>query len=426
MAMATASISKKSFGLSYDDRFLTDEEVRSVTDAFFQEFDLTGQRVLVIVPDGTRTMPLPLFFSLFFEALHGRVAKLDYLIALGTHTPMSEEALNQRLGITADDRRTKYADIGIYNHRWDLPETFVTVGTISKEETSSLSNGMLSMELPVRVNKMVLDYDLALVCGPVFPHEVVGFSGGNKYFFPGISGPEVINFTHWLGALISNFKIIGTKSTPVRSVVNKAASYIKTPKLFVCPVVKSEGICGVFAGEPDATWSAAADLSSQVHVKYVDHPYKQVLSVMPELYDDIWTGAKGMYKMEPVIADGGEVIIFAPHITEISYTHGKVLDEIGYHTRDYFVKQWDKYKDFPWGVIAHSTHLKGMGSYENGVEIPRVRVTLATGISPERCAQVNLGYRDPASIHPEEWAGREDEGILLVPHAGETLYRLKA
>jgi hypothetical protein len=132
-----------------------------------------------------------------------------------------------------------------------------------------------------------------------------------------------------------------------------------------------------------------------------------------------------MYKLEPVAADGGEVIIYAPHITEISYTHGKILDEIGYHVRDYFLKQWDKFKEYPWGVLAHSTHLKGMGAYENGVERPRVTVTLATGIPEERVRRLNLNYRDPATIDPAEFANREEEGVLLVPHAGEMLYRLK-
>jgi hypothetical protein len=146
---------------------------------------------------------------------------------------------------------------------------------------------------------------------------------------------------------------------------------------------------------------------------------------MPEMYDDIWTAAKGMYKMEPVIAEGGEVIIYAPHIDEFSYTHGKVLDEIGYHVRDYFVKQWDRFKDYPWGVIAHSTHLRGIGTYEDGVEKPRIKVTLATRISRERCEQLNLDYLDPDTLNLDDWRNREDEGILLVPKAGEMLYRLK-
>ena len=149
---------------------------------------------------------------------------------------------------------------------------------------------------------------------------------------------------------------------------------------------------------------------------------------MPHLYDDIWTGAKGMYKMEPAIADGGEVIIYAPHITEISYTHGRLLEQIGYHCRDYFLKQWDKFKDLPGGVLAHSTHLRGQGTYDpqTGEEKCRIKVTLATGISRERCERINLGYMDPATINLDEWKGREAEGMLLVPKAGEMLYRVKS
>ena len=234
---------------------------------------------------------------------------------------------------------------------------------------------------------------------------------------------DVIDFTHWLGALITSYEIIGTKHTPVRAVIDRAAALIDVPKLAFCFVAREGGVAGLFIDTPEAAWSQAADLSAQVHVHYVDRSYHQVLSVMPPLYDDLWTAAKGMYKLEPVVADGGEVIIYAPHIDEISYTHGRILDEIGYHVRDYFLKQWDRFQHYPWGVLAHSTHLRGMGTYVDGVERPRIQVTLATGIPRERCERVNLGYRDPATIDPAAWAGREDEGILLVPHAGEMLYR---
>jgi nickel-dependent lactate racemase len=151
------------------------------------------------------------------------------------------------------------------------------------------------------------------------------------------------------------------------------------------------------------------------------------LSIVPEMYEDLWTAAKGMYKMEPAIADGGEVVIYAPHLTEISYTHGPIIDQVGYHVRDYFVKQWDRFKEYPWGVLAHSTHLKGLGTYDadTGVERPRIQVTLATGIPRERCEKVNLGYLDPATIDRSEWDGREAEGVLVVPRAGEMLYRIK-
>jgi nickel-dependent lactate racemase len=147
---------------------------------------------------------------------------------------------------------------------------------------------------------------------------------------------------------------------------------------------------------------------------------------MPPMYADLWTAAKGTYKMEPAMADGGEVIIYAPHVHEVSHVHGRLIAEIGYHCRDYFLAQWDRFKDYPGGILAHSTHVKGNGTYDaaTGVETPRIQVTLATGIPPEVCRQVNLGYRDPASIRPEDWPTEATGGVMKVPRAGELLFRI--
>ena len=415
-------------GSGYDDRTLTEAEVRDLVAEGLAQADLDGKRMLAIIPDGTRTAPVPLLFRLFGELLGGRVAALDYLVALGTHQPMDDAALSRLVG--AEVRDGQAGGSRVFNHRWDQPETFVTLGTLSAAEVEALSEGRLSLDVPVRVNRLVGDrsgrtaYDQLLVCGPVFPHEVVGFSGGNKYFVPGIAGPEVINVTHWLGALLTSAAIIGVADTPVRQMIDRAASFIPTPRLCLAMVMHGQSLHGLYVGPMEEAWRAATELSAQLDIVYVERPFRRVLSVMPEMYDDIWTAAKGMYKMEPAIADGGEVVIYAPHITEVSYTHGKVLDEIGYHVRDYFVKQWDRFKDYPWGVLAHSTHLRGAGTYENGVEHPRIRVTLATGIPRERCERIGLGYADPAEIDPEAWAGREEEGVLLVRRAGEMLYRI--
>lgn len=414
-------------GTGYTDKFLSEPEIREVMTGALSQAGLDGKRVIILIPDGTRTAPIPMMFRLFYELLGERVAALDYLIALGTHQPMSEEHINQHIGVTAQERAGKYAQVNVFNHRWDLPETFAELGEISAGEIEKLSDGRLREPVRVRLNKLVLEYDQIIICGPVFPHEVVGFSGGNKYFFPGISGGEVINFSHWLGALITSYEMIGLTHTPVRRVINRAASFIKKPKLCFAMVVKGESLAGLYVGTPEQAWEAASELSSQLHIIWNNKPYKRVLSVMPKLYDDLWTGSKGMYKLEPVVADGGEVIIYAPHIDEVSYTHGKVIDEIGYHTLEYFTKQWDKFKHYPLGVVAHSTHLRGIGTYdaETGIESPRINVTLATGIPKDRCEKLNLGYLDPASINLDDWRGREDEGILLVPKAGEMLYRLK-
>jgi lactate racemase len=413
-------------GAGHTDRTLTDAEAREIVAGAFGREPLGGRRVLCLIPDATRTAPLPLMFRLFHEEVGARAAALDYLIALGTHRPMGEEAINRLVGLTAEERAGRYASTRILNHRWDAPETFVNLGTISADEIGEVTGGLMRRAVEVRLNRLVFDYDLIVVCGPVFPHEVVGFSGGNKYFFPGIGGSDVINFSHWLGACLTSRDVIGTKQTPVRRVIDRAARMINRPKLCFAMVVKDGGLAGLYAGAPEEAYDAAADLSAVLHVRRVARPFDRVLAVMPEMYQDIWTAAKGMYKTEPAVADGGEVVIYAPHISELSYTHGRLLDRVGYHVRDYFLKQWDKFGRYPGGVLAHSTHLRGQGEYDEatGTERPRIRVTLATGISAERCRRVNLEYRDPSSINLDEWRDREDEGALLAPRAGETLYRV--
>jgi len=315
----------------------------------------------------------------------------------------------------------------IFNHEWADPATFATIGEISAAEIAKLSGGRLEKPVTVALNKLIFDYDQIVICGPVFPHEVVGFSGGNKYFFPGIAGADVINFTHWLGALITNYEIIGSGYTPVRAVIDRAASMVTVPTACFALVVTPSGMAGLFFGSAHQAWERASALSAKRHIIWLDAPLRQVLSVMPPMYADIWTAGKGMYKIEPVVADGGEVIIYAPHISEVSFTHGHLIEEVGYHCRDYFVAQPERFADYPGGVLAHSTHVKGQGTYDaaTGIETPRVQVTLATGISEERCRRINLGYRDPKSIDIAAWTGREREGILVVPRAGEMLYRLK-
>ena len=285
--------------------------------------------------------------------------------------------------------------------------------------------GLMRERVDVTINKLVLDYDLLLIVGPTFPHEVVGFSGGNKYLFPGISGKEFLDMFHWLGALITNPAIIGAKYTPVRAIIDKAATMVPVERKCMSLVVEGSDLAGLFIGTPEEAWSAAADLSNQIHIAYKDHSYTSVLSCAPTMYDELWVGGKCAYKLEPVVADGGELIIYAPHIHEISIVHGAIIRQIGYHVRDYFVKQMSRFAHLPRGVVAHSTHVKGVGTYEGGVERPRITVTLATGISEAECRAVNLGYRDWRSIDKRAWEGREDEGRLLVPKAGETLFRLK-
>jgi nickel-dependent lactate racemase len=390
----------------------------------------TGQKVLVLIPDHTRSLPLPELFRMVVEVLHD-ARELNFMIALGTHPGYDEAGLNHLVGITAEERATTFKHVGLLNHAWDDPAALTSLGVLDQDEIKQLAgpsyHSSLPTEINIRINKAALEHDHIVVVGPTFPHEVVGFSGGAKYFFPGISGPDMINATHWLGALATVLGTIGIKDTPVRAVIDAATARLtrRVPTTLAALIVSGHDLSGVLIGDVYDTWSAAADVSSQQHIKWCDHPYKRVLSCCPPMYDELWTAGKCMYKMESAAEVGGEVVIYAPHLDVVSHVHGKYIYEVGYHILPYFLNDWDRFKHVPLGVLAHSTHVRGSGAMVGDIEKPNVKVTLASKISPEDCAQLNLGYLDPATINPAEWQNREDEGILYVPKAGEMLYRVK-
>ena len=408
--------------------FLSQEEVKK-TLSLGLAGRFSGQKVLVLIPDHTRTLPLPMLFRLLVDLL-ADAKKVSFMVALGTHPPLSETHLQQLVGISQEERQSEFAHIGLLNHAWDDPDTLISLGLMDHDEIRTLAGKDWHPSLPgqvdIRINKAVLEYDQVLIIGPTFPHEVVGFSGGAKYLFPGISGPDMINATHWLGALAGVVNTIGVKNTPVRSMIHAAARRLQTPVTLVSMVLEGHDLVGMYVGDLLDAWSHAADLSAIKNIYWSDKPYKKVLSWAPAMYDELWTGAKAMYKLEPAVAVGGEVIIYAPHLEVVSHVHGKYIYEIGYHTLPYFLNDWDKFKHIPLGVLAHSTHMRGSGEFENGVEKPNVRVTLASKISREDCEQLNLGYMDPAKIDLDSFKGREDEGVLFVPRAGETLYRVRS
>lgn len=421
-----ASVSDTALQLHAPGHRLTPEQVTQLVRQALPVPAGQGRKILLIVPDNTRTAPLGMLFQAIHAQLGTVASALDVLVALGTHPPMSEAAICDRLEITRAQRLGPYRRVRFFNHEWDNPDALQEIGRLDAAEVERLTDGRFAMEVPVEINRLVLEYDQILIIGPVFPHEVVGFSGGNKYLFPGVGGPRLLNFFHWLGAVITNPMIIGNKWTPVRRIVDRAARLVQVPKACFCLVVAPDkSLVGLTFGSPESAWDAASELSRQTHIVYRERPFHTVLSKIPRMYDDLWVAGKGMYKLEPVVADGGELIIYAPHVREISVTHGNLIEHIGYHCRDYFLTQWDKFQHHPWGVLAHSTHVRGIGRMENGVEHCRIRVTLATRIPEATCRKINLGYRDPQTIRETDFMHREADGVLFVPKAGEMLYQLK-
>jgi nickel-dependent lactate racemase len=396
---------------------MTPQQVRDFICDALGPLNLDGRSLCLVVPDGTRRCPLPLLIDAVLAAVSGRVASCEVVVALGTHAPMDAAAMRTLIGTDV---------VPIRNHEWWKPETFVEVGRLDRSTVARLSEGRLDEDVDVRINRLVVDSDVTLIVGPVMPHEVVGFSGGNKYLFPGLSGHEMIDITHWLGALLTSAAIIGTtKPTPVRALIDAAAELVPGERYALCDVGEQdgEGMHALSFGSPISAWSEAVQVAARTHIRYLDRPVQRVLSLVPQRYADLWTGAKGFYKVEPVVADGGEVVLYAPHITEVAKMHPGLL-RVGYHGRDFFLADWEKFRDLPRGDLAHATHLYGAGTYDPVAgETERVRVTLATGIPEDVVKSVNLHYQDPSTIDVAKWTA--DPDALVVPDAGEVLYRLR-
>jgi nickel-dependent lactate racemase len=415
---------KKLYGHGSMEQRLTAQDVKAICAATLADLPLDGKRVLVLIPDHTRHAPIDLFFHVLSDLLQPRVSVLDYMVATGTHAAMEPERLYRHTGLTAEEHAKNYPKVRFFNHEHHKRDELISLGTLAGTEVAELTNGLFSRDIPVTINRKATEYDHILIVSPVVPHEAMGFAGGNKYFFPGLAGLDVVEKFHWLAAVITNPVVNGVKDTPTRRVINRAVQFLATPRTcFAFAVDDHHQLACLFAGEPEDSWSHAADYSAQLHIKYLDKPYRRVLGLTPPIYEELWVAGKAMYKLEPIVADGGELVIHGSHVKAVSFMHGKDIERVGYHVRDYFVNQWDRFAEESKLILAHSTNVKGIGKFEGGVEIPRITVTLATSISKATCNKLNLAYRDVHSIDIERW--KEDEETLVVEEAGQVLYRLK-
>lgn len=407
-------------GREIDTRSLTGREIEDVVEESLSDRSWRNLDVLVLVPDATRHAPVDQLFALIVGQIGRDARRLDVLVASGTHRPMRPEEIIERIG-------GPWPGVSVFAHAFDDERELTSAGRIPGDELARMTSGLYRDDLDVRVNRRLFEYDRVLILGPVTPHEAAGFSGGNKYLIPGVAGAGVTSAFHWMAAVITNPVVNGVRENPVRRVLDRAAGLVGADIVCLSFVVRADGGLGcLYAGSPRESWARAAEYSARCHIRYVPRPYSLIAGLAPVRLSDLWVGGKVMYKLEPILADGGELVISAPHITDLSAPHGARIREVGYHVRDYFLGQWDRFSEFPKLILAHSTNLRGIGTFEHGTEHPRVQVTLATGIDSETCRSVNLGYRDPATFNVDALRGREDEGILVVDDAGQDLYRLES
>ena len=385
-----------------------------------------GERVLAIIPDKTRDDNTHLLFPAASEFLAKRgVASFDVLVAQGTHPRMSESQKLSKIGSTNFSGH-------LYDHRWDEPDELITLGELSAETVHDLTGGLIEQAVPVSINKLLAPgvYDTVLVFGATVPHEVAGFAGGAKYFFPGVAGPELTHTTHWLGALAGIENIIARVDTPTRRLIEAAAELI-TPRIISLNTVVSRELDGelvtyaLFAGDIREAFRRAAEVSRQVHIRYTGRKYKKAIALLDPHYDELWVGGKASYKLGAIIEEGGELIIYAPHLTKLSETHGALIEKYGYapleSVRDMLGVSQELRENLC--IAAHLAHVAYAGRLDaEGKVIPRYKITMASGLDEETCRRVNLGYLDHGSFDYE--ALRSDPDTLIVENAGRDLYQV--
>ena len=397
--------------------------------------DTRARRVLLIHPDYSRNDFCALLVPILYDQLrlHG-LERLDTLNAGGTHRAMRADELHTKLGLHPETHPL----LGVMaNHRYADPAALMLAGTIPAAFVAEKTAGHLNEPLAVTVNRMVADdYDLVIALSGTVPHEALGYSGGTKILFPGISGPEVIALLHWAAVLIGIPRLIGTIDNPARDVVDAGARFIfdlvRRPMLGLNMVYTEDEHHrpvprGLFAGwGPEGFADAlrrAAELSSRLHIHYLAEPVTVAVQRIPAMYDEVWTAGKGSYKLQRpgVVAPGGEIVLFAPHIHQFHSDPelDAAIRAIGYHGLEYVVDHLQRNPGFNRNVAAHVINVRGIGSMADGVERFDFRVTLASQISERDCTRVGLGYRDPASLREEEYRGA---GRLWIDEGGQWLY----
>jgi nickel-dependent lactate racemase len=388
-----------------------------------------GARVLAIIPDKTRDDNTDLLFPFAAHVLAERnVAQFDALVAQGTHVPMTDEEKRTKIGALDGMSVPKLGQI--FDHQWDRSEELVTIGELSAERVRELTGGLMDRSVSLRVNRLLGPgvYDTVLIFGATVPHEVAGFAGGAKYFFPGVAGPDLTHATHWLGALVTVEGTIGRVETPTRHMIEAAADFIPAQVISLNSVITRTDddrlrTHALFAGDFREAFRRAAEVSRHVHIKYTGRKYKRVVALLDEHYDEMWVGGKASYRLGGIIEEGGELIIYAPHLRHLSETHGHLIEKYGYAPIEVVSEMVTESAELMANlcVAAHLAHVAYAGRRDqNGRIVPRYQITLASQIDEATCQRVNLGYIDFHKFRRQDY--ENDPDTLIVERAGRDLY----
>ena len=393
----------------------------------FAVLEKLGRRakVLVVPPDQTRAASRAGELTNFTWKYYGDALR-GVLPALGTHKAMSAERIAGMFG-----------DIPVslfHSHNWR--EDVETVGVVPREFIYAQSEGKLKYEWPAQVNRLISrgDFDLILSIGQVVPHEVIGMANYNKNILVGTGGPDSINRSHYLGAVYGMERIMGRSDNPVRRVLNYAAFHFLggLPIVYVLTVVGRNDsgatvVRGLFVGDDSECFQQAADLSFRVNFALMPEPMRKVVVYLePHEFHSTWLGNKAIYRTRMAMADGGELIILAPGVSEFGedLRIDELIRKYGYHGTEATLAMVQSNEDLraDLGAAAHLIH----GSSEG-----RFHITWCPGnLTREEVEGAGFGYGeltkmlqlyDPAKLQ-QGWNRVAGEEVYFIENPGLGLW----
>lgn len=383
---------------------------------------LAGKRVLLLPPDHTRlySMAGPITAQAF-GWLQERGVLVDVMPTLGTHNAMKEEQLRMMFGDSIPLDCFKV-------HDWR--EDVVRVGEIPGELLATLSQGRVDYAVDVEVSKRLFEgYDLIVSIGQVVPHEVVGMANYTKNIVVGAGGSDLINKSHFLGAVSNMEKVLGRTDSPVRRLLNYAADTFlgALPIEYMLTVMEQDGstseiqMRGFFAGDGAAAYEEACALSRRVNITLLDRePAKVVVYLDPLEFQSTWLGNKAVYRTRMAIADGGELIVLAPALKEFGEdpTIDQLIRRFGYKGTAATLQAVEGHEALRanLGAAAHLIH----GSSEG-----RFSITYCPGDEGLSCDEIRsvgfeaVPYREmTVRYNPEQL----QEGYNTLPDGEEVFY----
>ena len=366
-----------------------------------EEMVKPGNKICIISDDVTRPTPVYLVLEeLLPRLLNAGIEKKDicFVMALGSHRRMTREEMAIKLGQNIVDEYT------VFNSEFSDPELLVEVGTSQ-------------MGTPIRVFKPAMEADFRIAIGNIIPHGCMGWSGGAKILYPGITSEDIVSEFHVMQGFQDGI-VYGMDNCPVRLAVEEWTKNIGLHFIINTSLTGEFKIYKVVAGDyVQAHRTGVENSKKTLGVPIKCRPNIVVTSSYPT-DQDMWQCTKGIYGGGRVISEGGTIIVLDP-----------CVEGVGPHKT--FPTNLGLLNGVP--ILQARIDAKETGedllSMAVGVSIAKLHKYctvhwLTNGCSEEEVKPSKFIWHredDIQAVFDQVYAQYEDPDVLIIPIGGETL-----